>query len=94
MEDQFNFDSTNNVFYVDPEKSIMIDGKLLPRTPDPDRNRRLKPPTDKPSVWYCNRQYYMLNTAKLQAVDDLTMIVGIKQSTGIRLLKEKEVKDD
>ena len=72
---------------LDPEKHIVIGDKAYLRTPDPDRARRLTQP-DKPIVTYCNTRYYLINSAKLQMVNDLTCIVGIPQRTGKDLLEQ------
>jgi len=71
-------------------ETIIIGGVEFIRIPDPDRKRKLVAPTDKPIVRYCNSDYYLINTAKLQSVKDLTLIIGINQSTGIELLKQHQ----
>ena len=71
---------------------IFIDGKAYPRTPDPDRVRRLIPP-DKPIVLYCNTRYFLINSAKLQMVNDLNCIIGISQTLGKQLLLTSQNKE-
>ena len=66
---------------------IIIDGEKFLKTPDPDRKRKLVPP-DAPIVTYCSSEYYLINSAKLQSVRDLTLIVGILPSTGKQLLEK------
>ena len=95
-KEHFKFDPVNKVHFVDTSDTILIDGKLCKRTPDPDRLRRLIPP-DKPIVLYCNTRYFLINSAKLQMVNDLKCIVGISQSLGKQLLlntKTKEADND
>ena len=71
---------------------IVIGGVGYPRTPDPDRARRLIPP-DKPIVLYCKTRYYLINSAKLQMVDQLTCIVGIRRKIGKQLLLTSQNKE-
>ena len=66
-------------------EKIKIGDEIYSRTPDPDRVRRLIPP-NKPIVLYCNTRYFLINSAKLQAVKDLRLIVGISQKLGKKLL--------
>ena len=68
------------------DSCVIIGGVGYPRTPDPDRVRRLIPP-DKPIVLYCNTRYFLINSAKLQMVKDLTCIVGISQKLGKKLME-------
>ena len=72
--------------------AIIIDGVTYEPTPDPDARRKRTAP-DKPIVEYCNTKYYLLNSAKLQMVNDLNCFVGISQVVGKQLLLGSQNKD-
>jgi hypothetical protein len=75
------------------DSCIVIDGVGYPRTPDPDRVRKLIPP-NKPIVTYCNTRYYLINSAKVQMVNDLNCIVGIRQALGKELLLQSQTRKE
>lgn len=87
LKESFGNEPGMDIFIDEYTDKIKIGDKFYKRTPDPEGSRKLNPP-NKPIVLYCNTRYFLINSAKLQAVKDLRLIVGISQKLGKKLLKE------
>ncbi len=92
LKRNFGDDLDMNNFIDKYTDKIIIGDEVYKRTPDPDRARRLIP-RDKPIVLYCKTRYYLINSAKLQMVDQLTCIVGIRRKIGKQLLLTSQNKE-